>query len=120
MPIIAKEKLNALVSDGKARLDQPGRFQIPKPPKESQKLNILRSMQTAIEKLADMKGGNSENIALLQSIEALLRQLISLSAPRPAEEPPRPAERKKKKWVFKIKRDGQGRLETISAVPEGE
>jgi hypothetical protein len=117
---MARDKLNALVSDGRARLDRPGRFQISKPPKESPKLNILLSMQAAIEKLADMKGGNSENIALLQSIEALLRQLISLSAPRPEVEQPKPAERKKRKWAFKIKRDGQGRLESIQAVPEGE
>lgn len=113
MPIIAKDRLSALVTDGKARMDKPGRFSISQPPQENKKLRVLQSMQTAIEKLADKEGGNRESTDLLKSIEALLRQLILLSAAPQAQ----PAARPKTNWQFQIKRDAKGRLMSVDAVP---
>lgn len=91
----------------------------PKPPKkEPRSLALLQSMRDSIKGLADKDQG--ENTALLQRIELLLQQLITLySMPRadPAASP-WPSIEKKTNWKFQINRDRNGRLESIEAVPE--
>lgn len=121
MPIIAKDKLDSLMQNGKARLDRPGRFRIqPKPAEKKPKpepkaLALLQAVRESIDMLARQdKGGSSD---LLQRIEALLVQIAAAYAA-----PPQPAataiKQQKTNWTFKINRDRNGRLESIEAVPE--
>ena len=116
--LIAEDKLNSLVKDGRAKLDRPGRFRIqPKPAKkakpEPKALALLQSVRDSIDGLARKDKGDSA--ALLQRIEALLAQLVSAYSVQPSAAP---KQKQKTNWTFKINRDRNGRLESIEAVPE--
>lgn len=118
MPIIANDKLETLIRDGRARMARPGRLQAkPKEPKkEPRGLSLLQSMRDSIKGLADKDTG--ESTELLKRIESLLQQLITIYSMPRADPPAAVADKKKTNWKFKITRDRDGRLESIDATPE--
>ena len=114
MPIIANDKFESMLRDGRARMDRPGRLQMQpkKPKKEPRGLSLLQSMRDSIKGLSEKDTG--ENIQLLQRIEALLKQLIVLYSMPKQDNPP--AVVPPPNWHFVINRDSKGRMESVDAI----
>jgi hypothetical protein len=122
MPIIDDTRIMDLTKAGKVAFDRRARLadKHDKPEPENQQLAMLRSILSVLQDIAGRKEPDSH--VDLNTVESLLRQLISVTtaADSASMQPQQAKTRKKTNWKFTIKRDGNGRLSSIAASPTSE